>query len=37
MIDSRQVYRQTAVVEYLQITGSVQHIVNLLTTDKRQK
>jgi len=28
---------RTAEVEYLQITGSVQHIVNLLTTDNRQK
>jgi len=35
MIDFRQVYWQTAVVEYLQTTGSVQHIVNLLTADNR--
>jgi len=27
----------TAVAEYLQITGSVQHIVNLMTTHNRQK
>ena len=36
MIDFRQVYRvPTAVVEYLQITGSVQHIVNIFI-DYRQ-
>ena len=27
----------TAVIEYLQITGSVQYIVNLLTIHNRQK
>jgi len=37
MTDFRQVYQQTAVAEYLQITGSVQHLVNLLDTDRRQK
>jgi len=30
-------FTHSCVVEYLQTTGSVQRIVNLLTTDDRQK